>query len=217
MYTVKEANDVIGKLTTTTKMPCKSYNLPAMECKVGSALRKVKGSTCFGCYAMRGNYNWPAVKNAMYRRLKSIRDEKWVSAITFLINNDYEKKSIDVFRWHDSGDLQDWEHLLKIIEVCNNTPNVKHWLPTREYGLISKLIKSDVVIPSNLVIRLSATMINGKITSVLSEEIMYSTVHTSDKTNVEGYVCPAPTQDNECKDCRACWDKNIKIVSYKKH
>ena len=30
-------------------------------------------------------------------------------------------------------------------------------------------------------------------------------------------TCPAPKQDNECKDCRACWDKKVKNVAYLAH
>ena len=35
-------------------------------------------------------------------------------------------------RWFDSGDLQSLSHLMKIIEVCEHTPHIKHWLATRE-------------------------------------------------------------------------------------
>ena len=30
-------------------------------------------------------------------------------------------------------------------------------------------------------------------------------------------ACPAPKQNNECKDCRACWDPEIKNISYWAH
>jgi len=51
-----EAIQIIGgDLSATTKMPCKSFNLPAWECKTGSKLAKIKGSVCFNCYAMKGN------------------------------------------------------------------------------------------------------------------------------------------------------------------
>ena len=29
--------------------------------------------------------------------------------------------------------------------------------------------------------------------------------------------CKAYTRGNQCGDCRACWDKTVKNVSYKKH
>ena len=32
-----------------------------------------------------------------------------------------------------------------------------------------------------------------------------------------GRTCPAPDQNNECKDCRACWNKDVKNIAYGKH
>jgi hypothetical protein len=43
-----------------------------------------------------------------------------------------------------------------------------------------------------------------------------STVHGKGK-KWYGKQCIAYKQDNECKDCRACWDTKIKNVSYKQH
>ncbi len=61
-------------------------------------------------------------------------------------------------RWHDSGDLQSVEHLEKIIEVCRRTPQIQHWLPTRELAILRACRER---IPANLTIRVSATMIDG--------------------------------------------------------
>jgi hypothetical protein len=41
--------------------------------------------------------------------------------------------------------------------------------------------------------------------------------NTSTVVSGEGRTCPAPDQDNECKDCRACWDKSVPNVAYGKH
>jgi hypothetical protein len=43
---VKQAKEITGSLTRTSKMPGLSYSLPAWECKTGSKLRKIKGSVC---------------------------------------------------------------------------------------------------------------------------------------------------------------------------
>jgi hypothetical protein len=110
------------------------------------------------------------------------------------------------FRWHDSGDLQSLDHLKKIFEVCKLTPGIQHWLPTREASIIS-CIQADEV-PKNLIIRLSAHKVDGKAATFWP---WTSTVVTSEKT------CPAAEQDNKCKDCRACWDRNIPNVAYGKH
>ena len=43
---VKEAKEITGSLTRTSKMPGLSYSLPAWECKTGAKLRKIPGSVC---------------------------------------------------------------------------------------------------------------------------------------------------------------------------
>ena len=50
---IKEAEKIMISLGRAGKMPCPTYNTPAKLCKTGSKLRKVKGSTCEGCYAMK--------------------------------------------------------------------------------------------------------------------------------------------------------------------
>ena len=96
----QEAWKLVGGLSRPSKMPGWSYGLPAAECKTGSKLVNVEGSTCEGCYATKGCYVFPVVQAAQYRRLESIAKPEWVDAMALLINS----KKPDVFRWHDSGD-----------------------------------------------------------------------------------------------------------------
>ena len=104
----KEALKIVGGLSKPSKMPGWAYGIPAAECKTGELLRDVKGSTCEGCYALKGCYVFEVVQAAQYRRLESIQDSRWVDAMAMLINS---KKS-KWFRWHDSGDVQDAACLL---------------------------------------------------------------------------------------------------------
>jgi len=64
------------------------------------------------------------------------------------------------------------------------------------------------IIPKNLMIRVSATKVNGPAPSWWP---WTSTVSTTTKT------CPAPDQGGKCKSCRACWDRNVSNVVYAKH
>jgi hypothetical protein len=109
-----EALKLVGGLSKPSKMPGWAYGLPAKECKTGSKLVKVKGSTCEGCYALKGCYVFKVVQEAQYRRLASVKHPLWTGAMALLINS---KKS-KWFRWHDSGDVQDEDHLTKIFAVC---------------------------------------------------------------------------------------------------
>ena len=196
----KEARQITGGLSKPSKMPGPAHNLPAQACKTGAKLVKVPGSVCAGCYALKGRYRFKNVQAALNRRLQALQDPRWVSAMVTLI------KGQDWFRWHDSGDIQSVKHLLKIFHVCRLTPDVAHWLPTREAGLLSKIPQDRV--PANLTIRLSATKVDGPAPGSWP---LTSTVVTT------GRSCPAPDQGNACVDCRACWDKEVKNIAYGKH
>ena len=196
----KEASKIVGGLSTPGKMPCYSINLPATECKTGAKLARVPGTTCHGCYALKGRYRFKTTKRAMARRLRAITGPLWVQAMTALITGH------KYFRWHDSGDLQGAQHLKNIFEVCKNTPETSHWLPTREHALL-QLMDPDVV-PKNLIIRISATKVDGRAPGWWP---WTSTVSTQSKT------CPAPDQGGKCRDCRSCWSRDIQNVTYAKH
>ena len=196
-----DALKLVGGLSKPSKMPGWAYGIPARECKTGSKLVKVKGSTCEGCYALKGCYVFPVVQAAQYKRLDSIKHPGWVKAMTALINS---KKS-KFFRWHDSGDVQSVKHLAKIFEVCRRSPDVQHWMPTREAWVkpyLSRALK-------NLVIRFSMPMVD--------QEAAASWPHTSTVVSGSGRTCPAPDQDNACGSCRACWDPSVRNVAYGKH
>ena len=196
----EEAWKIVGGLSKPSKMPGWSIGFPAKECKTGSKLRDIKNSVCYKCYALKGCYVFKVVQDAQYRRLKAIYTPQWVQAMAHLINS----KKPDVFRWHDSGDVQDLEHLNKIYEVCRLTPSKRHWMPTREAWIKDHLDRA----PSNLVIRFSAPMVDQAAPASWPNT---STVVTAQAT------CPAPSQDNQCKDCRNCWNSEIKNISYGKH
>ena len=89
----KEASKIVGKLSKTSKMPCHSYNLPATKCITGAKMAKIKGTTCYDCYALKGMYNFPVVKNAMLRRHEAINHPEWVFAMSVLINS----KKVKIF------------------------------------------------------------------------------------------------------------------------
>ncbi len=196
----KEAWQLVGGLSKPSKMPGWSIGIPAKECKTGKKLRQIKNSVCEGCYALKGCYVFDIVQKAQYKRLEAINHPDWVQAMATLINS----KKPAVFRWHDSGDVQDVQHLEKIFEVCKLTPEKRHWMPTREAWIKDHMHKA----PANLVVRFSSPMIDhGPVKSWANT----SPVSTKSRT------CPAPDNNNECGDCRACWDPLVKNIEYGKH
>jgi hypothetical protein len=195
-------------------MPCHGYSIPARACLTGSKLGKTPGSVCAGCYALKGRYAFANVQNALERRLVALQDKQWVQAMVILLNH-YEKSGF--FRWHDSGDLQDVYHLGKICAVASGTPFIQHWLPTREYNIVRQYVEAGNTIPRNLNIRLSGFMVDGPAPLAIANRLKATCSVVSTNAKPDVHNCPAPTQGNQCKDCRACWSKDVSIVSYHKH
>ena len=199
----KEAREITGGLSAPSKMPGPSFNLPAAACITGAKLVNVKGSTCSGCYALKGRYRFGNVQVALNRRLEKLHDPKWVESMVTLIDKQ------PVFRWHDSGDLQSVQHLKNIFEVCKRTPATAHWLPTRESRFLS--LMDPEVVPKNLKIVLSDHMNNQRVAPTWWP---YTSGVSTDHNQV---TCPAASQGNKCLDCRKCWDRGTKRVIYGKH
>lgn len=220
VLTLKAAKEIAGSLSNTTKMPGYSTGLPAVKCITGSKLVNVPGSVCEDCYALKGMYRFSNVQRAQQFRLDAITHPQWEDAMVTLISHYCRKEPF--FRWHDSGDLQSVEHLKRIVNVCERTLTVQHWLPTREREVINNYLTSvDNALPENLVIRMSAHMV-GEWLDYPSLGLVTSTVHEEHGQPVQSpegksIECKAYTRDNECGLCRACWSGKVSNVSYLAH
>jgi len=207
--TLKQARQIAGSLGHPSKMPGLSYGISAHNCITGSKLHHISGSVCEGCYALeRNNYAYDSVKRAHELREKNLATDAWIKAIIFQIAHSQTK----YFRWHDSGDLQSFDHLIAIVKIARALPKVKFWIPTRENAFIRKYKKLCGEFPDNLTVRVSGMMIDGMIPAGFDHVSMVSA-----DGSVYGKECRAYTRDNKCGNCRACWNKNVYCVTYHKH
>ena len=198
-------------LSAPSKMPCRSFSLPLSVCTAGSKLAKQPGTICAECYAAGGNYNFGNVQRALDARLSAFNSADFVPVMVAKLKK--EERS-GFFRWFDSGDIPSWKGLLKIVQIALALPDIRFWLPTKEYALIQRYVATIGAFPSNLTVRLSAYLIDGPAPIALASRlgVVTSTV-TSKPTEA---TCPAPTQGNQCRDCRACW-KSASNVAYLLH
>lgn len=200
-------------------MPGYAWGIPAQLCKTGSQLALIEGTPCYTCYALKGRFLWPNVRKAYQNRydhwLNTPQDD-WIDQMVELINNTGQPE----FRWFDSGDLQNNVMFNEICEIAKRTPDVMHWVPTQE----RLLVKNRDTNIQNLVYRVSATMIGGltpkgyRNTSRIAPKVLKSVWHKLVARNTKSWHhCPAPLQNNECGDCRACWDPEVMIIVYLEH
>ncbi len=199
----------VGGLSEPSKMPCYGWSVSARRCGMGGKLVKVANSVCANCYALKGRYTFPNVQNCLERRWEALHKEGFTEAFVFLM----KVLTPSYIRLYDSGDLDCIDTLKKWVDIANQTPNTKYWLPTKEYSIVSDYVKEFGAFPANLNVRLSAYMVDesGPITLAKRLGVTISEVFRGEGS------CPAPKQGNKCLDCRACWNKETFAVSYHKH
>lgn len=198
------------KLSKPSKMPCLSWSLQALDTCPGS--KKADGTlvdACKGCYATDGNYRF---KNVIAPRLHNQQDWKrdaWVSDMVKALDNSR------YFRWFDSGDCYDIRLARKILEVMTATPWVSHWLPTRmhKFSKFLPVLESMQALP-NVVVRYSSDSITGQ---TIPGQTTSTIVQYFEDASEEMTVCAAYTREGKCGDCRACWDKDIRVIAYPSH
>ena len=233
---INEAKEIVGSFSNTSKMPGFSIGISAELCNVGSKLRKIKDSVCYDCYALKGMYRMPSVKKAHAKREEGITNPKWVEAFVTMINH-HASFAVPYFRWHDAGDIRSVVHFAKICEIAVMTPQIKHWIPTRENKIINEYVRLGGVIPDNLCVRLSSPLVNQEPVKT----IVYNTSTVNSDGCWNGKECQAyrtssdgkitsrriyKTMTNKdkkeydfgyCGDCRDCWNKDVDNVTYVKH
>lgn len=223
---IKDAIYLTGGLSRTSKMPCPSFGLHVSSCTTGQKLRKISHSVCSKCYAHKGRYLFKNVTNAGKERIKNItkaiateNQQIWVDAMVFLIKSKAAKSGY--FRWHDTGDIFSVEYLKMILDVVKATPEIKHFLPTKELSLVRTA--KVLGIPDNLNIRVSALLLNKLYKNIEpSAGITSSAVFKCETAEREtelaklGHVCPG-VRSHQCGECRACWDRNVGTVIYPQH
>lgn len=217
-----------GGLSTPSKMPGHGWGFSARMCQRGSQLRQVKGSTCEHCYAMKGQYIFPVVKECHERRIQAYnRDaDLWVAAMICLVSGCYSPtaQAEECFRWLDSGDLQSTAMLGHFCAVAGSCPGVAFWLPTREFGHVRQYLKQGGEIPENMTIRLSSDMVDSlPVQKIDHPRIAYSMV-TTNAAALPSIVsnCPATNHSikgNSCDavGCRSCFFSVKAIVAYDLH
>lgn len=223
-----KAAEVAGRVgTRNSAMPGTSFATSTSECVTGRKLSEVNGSVCEGCYAKKSEKMYTSVRkgwaynHASTLALIATDDglERWARFMAFQIQWHAKKLGELYHRWFDAGDLASIRMLRAIVRVCELTPEVRHWLPTREAGMVKAWRKAGGAEPDNLVIRISSTMIGDRPVRHASHT---STVHRKGAFDVavHGHDCPKANHThatNACESCRNCWDKSIRNVSYQYH
>lgn len=202
------------KLSKPSKMPCLSWSLQALD--TCPASRNADGSlvpACSGCYATDGNYRFKNVRAPREHNREDWKRDGWVADMVVALD------SSRYFRWFDSGDVYDVRLARKILEVMKLTPWVSHWLPTRMYKFekFRSTLDAMSALPNVVVRHSSDSITGGTVAGDTTSTIAPAESAYSVSESVSGAVCEAGTRGGKCDTCRACWNKDVKVIVYPAH
>jgi hypothetical protein len=164
---------------------------------------------CQGCYARGGLYQMGAVRAIREHNREDWQREGWVADMVSALDKER------YFRWFDSGDVYALELAEKMLEVMQQTPWCRHWLPTRmmKFAKFAAVFAQMQALP-NVMVRFSSDSITGEFTPGL-----HGSTIVSDESQVqEGvFLCRAYENDGKCSGCRACYSQEVPMVAYKTH
>jgi hypothetical protein len=199
------------KISVTSKLDgIKSWSLQALDTCPGSVGSDgLLVDACKGCYATTGNYRFANVKAPRLHNQDDWKNDGWVAAMVQALNDSR------YFRWFDSGDMYSLGLAEKILEVMQQTPHCKHWLPTRmhKFAKFQGVIASMQSLP-NVVVRFSSDSVTGETVSGVTTSTI---VPTPADVKPGMALCGAYGHGGKCSGCRTCWDKAVHVVAYPAH
>jgi len=211
---VKEALEYGRVSTGNSKMATTTFAIDAFACVTGGRLAKIEGTPCHACYARKLQKLRPSVDagwKANLAKWQAADPDAWAQAMAFQI----KRYNTDGYhRWFDSGDLQSLAMLDAIVNVARMTPDVRHWLPTQERGIVAAWLANNGQFPANLVVRVSASKIDGQRPNAPHASMVYTKAHGAP---ADAVPCEARTRGNQCGPCRACWSPDVALIAYPKH
>ena len=121
-------------------------------------------------------------------------------------------------RLFDSGDFPDVEFLVRLVDLCKKTPDVKYMAFTKKYELVNDYIFNNDILPDNLNIIFSAWDVLWKVPNPHNLGVAY--VDFNDKRlnpdiPKNAFVCPG--REATCSSCGVCWSKKVKAVVFHQH
>lgn len=191
---------------TNSKLGGQIYSInlpPVVTCR--------SDAPCFkGCYACKGNWLFPNVKNSLQHNLDAYKSNpdlffESVAAQTALVR---------FCRWHSSGDIVDMKYFEGMCKVARKNKDTHYLCFTKKYEIINEFLSKGKRIPKNLSIVFSAwsdwipeNPYNLPMTYVYGKEF-----------NNELIPKDAIPCGGKCENCQACWTlKKGQHVYFLKH
>lgn len=167
-----------------------------------------------GCYALRGHFIYPAVKNRLAENLAAYYENPQLFFDMIIEGTKLAKYC----RWHSSGDIVDYDYLAGMCKVARANKDVKYLCFTKKYEIVNQYVSDKHRIPSNLKIVFSCWK-----DFVPENPYNFPMTWVKFKKKEESeFNCLIPDKaipcSGKCSTCQACWHLNKgQAVVFKKH
>ena len=65
------------------------------------------------------------------------------------------KNKVKVLRYHSSGEIENYDYLMRMVKLAKETPSVKYYFYTKRFDFIEKYLRENKKFPNNLVCNIS--------------------------------------------------------------
>lgn len=200
---------VISKTNTKLSGQIPSVNLPAIKtCRHDAPCKHL-------CYATRGNFTFPNVKQSHINNLACFIDnpDAYFDDIIAFLNG---LVSYRYFRWHSSGDIVNADYLRGMIKVAKKCKSVKFLCFTKKFEIVNDYLKSGEKIPNNLHIVFSAWDKDFIVNNPYNLPMTFVDFKDSSKNPaIPELSIPCV---GKCYECQACWSlKKGQSVVFHQH
>lgn len=133
------------------------------------------------CYANKGAYAWPQVKQAYEYRFQETRKADFPE---LALSELKKKRKLEAVRWHDSGDFYNKEYLYKFFKIAESMPDKTFYAYTKQVKLLKDNWQSK---PKNVIIIFS---IGGRQDNLIDQNIdRHSKIFKTEKELLQsGYI-----------------------------
>lgn len=120
--------------------------LPIIDC--GMACKECKA----GCYAARHLAMYPDKRAIMARNSARLA----LNRNAFFEDITNRARLSVVFRWHESGEVVDYDYFARAVEAAKASHNCSHLMFTKRYDIVNRYITENGPLPENMHVLLSA-------------------------------------------------------------
>lgn len=184
---------------------------------------------CNVCYAIDSYIQYPAVTKNRVENTMQLRED--IDKHFEDIYNTIIRHKIQILRYTESGEIEDYRHFEYLIRLTNRLPKVQVYAYTKNYEVLREYFSRGLELPENLTILVSVWGEQGikeyqEFSShknikcfAVNSNMKYDAICPAFKQDKNGRVYRVHTDAVKCGNCGLCTGKapNVRVIKCIEH